>query len=66
MELFFVSFLEQIVPTVGSFNDFKKLKNLSQDHYTTYRLSVKGLHSSDHLHLYIVHLLEVYFNSWQG
>ena len=31
VELFFVSFLEQIVPTVGSFNDFKKLKNLSQD-----------------------------------
>ena len=31
VELFFVSFLEQIVLTVGSFNDLKKLKNLSQD-----------------------------------
>ena len=59
VELFFVSFLEQIVPTLGSFNDFKKLKTRRRIHYTTYRLRVKSLYSSDHL--CIVHLLEVYF-----
>ena len=44
----------------------KSWKTRRRIHYTTYRLRVKSLYSSDHLQLCIVHLLEVYFKFLTG